>query len=107
MDPELRAAEFLIVPVEIVVGSARTIRKMPEKSPTRSSINILPRCSKQTASEQKRILRKLVKCLKKYFSKKLILFKSCRLMKIEERNKQKSRKWLAEMDIILKGLKLF
>lgn len=57
------------MPVEIIVGSAHTIRKVPEKSPTRSSINILPRCSKQTASEQKRILRKMVTFLVKYLPK--------------------------------------
>ncbi|XP_019769617.1 uncharacterized protein LOC109544047 isoform X1 [Dendroctonus ponderosae] len=59
LDPEMRAGEFVIVPVEIVVGNAKTVRKQPQKSTTRSSINVLPRCSKLVASEQKKKLRKL------------------------------------------------
>ncbi|XP_050312068.1 uncharacterized protein LOC126747451 [Anthonomus grandis grandis] len=60
MDPLARLGEFVLVPVEIVVGNMRTHKKpVMDKSPTRSSINTLPRCSKLVASEQKRKLRKL------------------------------------------------
>ncbi|KAL1502116.1 hypothetical protein ABEB36_007308 [Hypothenemus hampei] len=60
LDPNLRVGEFIIVPVEIVVASAKKIIRLPvEKSPTKSSINVLPRCSKQTANEEKKQLRKL------------------------------------------------
>ncbi|KAJ8954144.1 hypothetical protein NQ318_005738 [Aromia moschata] len=58
LDPVQKLGEFTIVPVEIVVGNAKTTRKVT-KCPTRSTINVLPRCSKLVADEQKRILRKI------------------------------------------------
>lgn len=54
-----RDGEFTIVPVEIIVGNAKTRRK-PKKTPTKSSIVVLPRCSKLIAAEEKRLLRGIV-----------------------------------------------
>lgn len=61
LDPEHKSAEFAIVPVEIVVGTARTKRKTKRKAA--SETGVLPRCSKLVANEQKRTLRKIVSIL--------------------------------------------
>nr|CAH7728598.1 unnamed protein product [Callosobruchus chinensis] len=58
LEPDKRMGEFTIVPVEIVVGNVRTINKC-RRAKTRSSINVLPRCSKLHADEEKKALRKI------------------------------------------------
>lgn len=58
LDPDQKMEEFAIVPVEIVVGDARTRRKA--KKTGTSEVGVLPRCSKLVADEEKKILRKIV-----------------------------------------------
>ncbi|CAH1989161.1 unnamed protein product [Acanthoscelides obtectus] len=58
LEPEKRMGEFTIVPVEIVVGNVRTINKR-KRAKTRSSISVLPRCSKLHADEEKKALRRI------------------------------------------------
>lgn len=89
LDPAMRAGEFVIVPVEIVVGSARTVRKQPQKSTTRSSVNVLPRCSKLVASEQKKKLRKLVRRIHGWCIRGLIWIK---FQAEEDRKKKEAKK---------------
>nr|CAI5839711.1 unnamed protein product [Callosobruchus analis] len=58
LEPDKRMGEFTIVPVEIVVGNVRTINKC-KRAKTRSSISVLPRCSKLHADEEKKALRRI------------------------------------------------
>ncbi|XP_030747483.1 uncharacterized protein LOC115875982 isoform X2 [Sitophilus oryzae] len=66
LDPAQRDGEFVIVPAEIVVRCGKMVKRPLEKTPTRSSVNTLPRCSKQTVSEQKKKLRKLAESERKH-----------------------------------------
>ncbi|XP_076256073.1 uncharacterized protein LOC143193632 [Rhynchophorus ferrugineus] len=59
LDQTKRGGDFIIVPVEIVINTGKKNRILVERTPTKSSINTLPRCSKLTASEQQKKLRKL------------------------------------------------
>lgn len=70
--PENRSSTFTIFPVEIIVGNQKTTLKS-KKVPTRSEINVLPRCSKSIAIEEKRMMRKIVSCIFYNFTLNIIL----------------------------------
>lgn len=67
IESELRSSTFTIFPVEIVIGGRKTGFKT-KRVITRGVINVLPRCSKLVASQEKRTLRKIVSLsqLRKY-----------------------------------------
>lgn len=62
-DPDLLQGEFIITPVEIIVGDVRTKRKEPKKPKVVTSS--LPRCANLVASENKRRRRRMAELKRK------------------------------------------
>ncbi|KAG5865295.1 hypothetical protein JTB14_003959 [Gonioctena quinquepunctata] len=71
LDPDQKLGRFTIVPVEIVVGNVSTTRKL-RKTPVRSGISILPRCSKLICDEEKKLLRKMAEANRRDKNAKLL-----------------------------------
>lgn len=65
IQPELKNSTFTIFPVEIVVGGEKTSKKS-KRVPTKSEVNLPPRCSKSAVDQEKRTLRKIVSSFLRY-----------------------------------------